>query len=196
MRCAALAAGSDVVAPPTTPTCSGTAIRPTSRPSSMLQTAIQEGTGKRLVTRHGLERVAIAGKTGTTQNQADGWFIGYTPELVVGIRVGANNAQIHFNSIALGQGANMALPIFGLFMQQCLNSTTYSHWENAQFPLPVMEQNATSVLPSFKEEMNLLDKLSNRKVEKRKQTIADTLPKTKKNFFQRIGNLFRKKNKE
>ena len=164
--------------------------------TSMLQTAIQEGTGKRLVTRHGLERVAIAGKTGTTQNQADGWFIGYIPELVVGIRVGANNAQIHFNSIALGQGANMALPIFGLFMQQCLNSTTYSHWEDAQFPLPVMEQNATSVLPSFKEEMNLLDKLSNRKVEKRKQTLADTLPKTKKNFFQRIGNLFRKKNKE
>lgn len=77
--------------------------------SYMLSDVIREGTGRRLITNYGLS-MAIAGKTGTTQNQADGWFIGYNPRIVVGIRVGANNAQIHFNSIALGQGANMALP--------------------------------------------------------------------------------------
>lgn len=57
--------------------------------------------------------------------QADGWFIGYNPRIVVGVRVGANNSRVHFNSTALGQGANMALPIFGLFMQECLQSNTY-----------------------------------------------------------------------
>ena len=59
----------------------------------------------------------IAGKTGTTQNQSDGWFIGYVPNLVTGVWVGAEDRSVHFRSIAYGQGATMALPIWALYMK-------------------------------------------------------------------------------
>ncbi|HSR59328.1 MAG TPA: transglycosylase domain-containing protein [Robiginitalea sp.] len=60
----------------------------------------------------------IAGKTGTTQNQSDGWFIGMVPNLVTGVWVGGEERATHFKSIAYGQGASMALPIWGLYMRQ------------------------------------------------------------------------------
>ena len=62
---------------------------------------------------------AIAGKTGTTQNQSDGWFIGMVPNLVTGVWVGGEDRSIHFEEIAYGQGATMSLPIWGLFMKKC-----------------------------------------------------------------------------
>ena len=71
--------------------------------SNMLSAVIDEGTGQRLRSVYGLHN-EMAGKTGTTQNQVDGWFIGYNPQIVVGIRVGANDVNIHFNTIRLGQG--------------------------------------------------------------------------------------------
>ncbi|TXE08502.1 penicillin-binding protein [Gelidibacter salicanalis] len=61
----------------------------------------------------------IAGKTGTTQNQSDGWFMGMVPNLVTGVWVGGEERATHFKSIAYGQGASMALPIWGLFMKKC-----------------------------------------------------------------------------
>ena len=60
----------------------------------------------------------IAGKTGTTQNQSDGWFIGYVPNLVTGVWVGGEDRSVHFKSIAYGQGATMALPIWALYMKR------------------------------------------------------------------------------
>ena len=62
---------------------------------------------------------AIAGKTGTTQNQSDGWFIGMVPNLVTGVGVGGEHRSVHFKEIAYGQGATMSLPICGLFMNKC-----------------------------------------------------------------------------
>ena len=62
---------------------------------------------------------AIAGKTGTTQNQSDGWFMGMVPNLVTGVWVGAEDRATHFETIAYGQGATMALPIWGMFMKKC-----------------------------------------------------------------------------
>ena len=67
---------------------------------------------------------AIAGKTGTTQNQSDGWFIGMVPNLVTGVWVGGEDRSIHFEEIAYGQGATMSLPIWGLFMKKCYESET------------------------------------------------------------------------
>jgi penicillin-binding protein 1A len=61
---------------------------------------------------------AIAGKTGTTQNQSDGWFVGITPDLVTGVWVGAEDRSVHFRGITLGQGANTALPIWGYYMKK------------------------------------------------------------------------------
>jgi penicillin-binding protein 1A len=66
------------------------------------------GTGSRLRFRHNL-RNEIAGKTGTTQNNSDGWFIGLTPELAAGCWVGGEDRSVHFNSMDMGQGATMAL---------------------------------------------------------------------------------------
>ena len=59
-----------------------------------------------------------AGKTGTTQNNSDGWFMGLTPELVTGVWVGAEDPPVRFKTMAWGQGARMALPIYGYYMQK------------------------------------------------------------------------------
>jgi penicillin-binding protein 1A len=61
----------------------------------------------------------IAGKTGTTQNQSDGWFMGIVPNLTTGVWVGAEDRATHFADLARGQGASMALPIWALFMKKC-----------------------------------------------------------------------------
>jgi penicillin-binding protein 1A len=66
----------------------------------------------------------IAGKTGTTQNQSDGWFMGMVPNLVTGVWVGAEDRAVHFSSTAYGQGASMALPIWGLYMKACYADET------------------------------------------------------------------------
>jgi penicillin-binding protein 1A len=66
----------------------------------------------------------IAGKTGTTQNQSDGWFMGMVPNLVTGVWVGAEDRAVHFASITYGQGAAMALPIWGLYMKSCYADET------------------------------------------------------------------------
>ena len=60
----------------------------------------------------------IAGKTGTTQNQSDGWFMGMVPNLVTGVWVGGEDRSIHFAGIRYGQGASMALPIWGVYMKK------------------------------------------------------------------------------
>lgn len=85
--------------------------------TDMLKGTVQEGTGIRLRWRYGLTN-PIGGKTGTTQNNSDGWFIGITPELVTGVWTGAEDRAIHFTSTDKGEGANSALPIFGLYMQK------------------------------------------------------------------------------
>ncbi len=86
---------------------------------NLMQGVVNEGTAGRLKWRYGLKG-EIAGKTGTTNDQSDGWFIGYTPKLTAGVWVGAEDRQVHFESLALGGGANMALPIWGLFMQKVI----------------------------------------------------------------------------
>lgn len=83
----------------------------------LLEGVVESGTGIRLRYKYGF-RNPIAGKTGTTQNQSDGWFMGITPKLTTGIWVGAEDRSVHFRTIKLGQGANMALPIWALYMKK------------------------------------------------------------------------------
>ncbi len=83
----------------------------------LMKGVVEGGTATRLRGRYGLS-MPIAGKTGTTQNNSDGWFMGMTPELVTGVWVGCEDRAAHFRSTALGQGANTALPIWGLFMKK------------------------------------------------------------------------------
>jgi penicillin-binding protein 1A len=83
----------------------------------LLKGVVQYGTGVRLRYRYKLMQ-PMAGKTGTTQNHSDGWFIGITPNLVSGCWVGGEDRSIHFSSLNEGQGAAMALPIFAYYMQK------------------------------------------------------------------------------
>ena len=83
----------------------------------LMQGVVTYGTGIRLKYKYQFDN-PIAGKTGTTQNQSDGWFMGITPDLVSGIWVGCEDRSAHFRTLALGQGANTALPIWALYMQQ------------------------------------------------------------------------------
>jgi penicillin-binding protein 1A len=84
---------------------------------NLLQGVVQYGTGARIRSVYGL-RNEIGGKTGTTQNHSDGWFMGITPDLVAGVWVGGEDRAIRFNNMRLGQGSAMALPIYGMFMQK------------------------------------------------------------------------------
>jgi len=97
----------------------------------LLEGVTESGSGSRLRTQGGgagdkrwtgypyMFENPIAGKTGTTQNQSDGWFVGMVPNLVTGIWVGNEDRSAHFRTITNGQGATMALPIWGLFMKKC-----------------------------------------------------------------------------
>lgn len=83
----------------------------------LLKGAVQYGTGVRLRYRYKLMQ-PMAGKTGTTQNHSDGWFMGITPDLVSGVWVGGEDRSIHFSALSEGQGAAMALPVFAYYMQK------------------------------------------------------------------------------
>ena len=104
--------------------------------ANLMQGVVNSGTGVRLRTKYGLKG-EIAGKTGTTNDQSDGWFIGYTPSLTAGVWVGAEDRQVHFESLSLGGGSNMALPIWGIFMQKVLQDGTLGVYETDRFVKPM-----------------------------------------------------------
>ena len=103
--------------------------------ANLMQGVVNSGTGIRLRAKYGLKG-EIAGKTGTTNDQSDGWFIGYTPSLTAGVWVGAEDRQVHFESLALGGGSNMALPIWGLFMKKVIADGTLGVYETDKFVAP------------------------------------------------------------
>ena len=103
---------------------------------NLMQGVVNDGTAMRLRWKYGIKG-ELAGKTGTTNDQADGWFIGYTPKLTGGVWVGAEDRQVHFESLALGGGSNMALPVWGIFMNKVLKDGTLGISEQDKFIAPV-----------------------------------------------------------
>ena len=101
----------------------------------MLKAVINEGTGVRLRYRYQFKG-DIGGKTGTTQNNSDGWFIGVTPELVSGTWVGGEDRSIHFDNLREGQGASMALPVWALYMQKVYADETLGYSDTLNFDIP------------------------------------------------------------
>jgi penicillin-binding protein 1A len=101
----------------------------------MLRGVVDGGTGSRLRFRYGFTG-EIGGKTGTTNNNSDAWFVGITPTLVNACWVGGDDRDIHFESMAMGQGASGALPIFALYMQQVYKDIQLGYNENAIFDMP------------------------------------------------------------
>ncbi|WP_462318358.1 penicillin-binding protein 1A [Marinilabilia sp.] len=103
---------------------------------NLLEGVINQGTGIRLRYRYQFD-AQIGGKTGTSQNHSDGWFMGVTPNLVTGVWVGGEDRDIHFDNIGLGQGANMALPIWALYMQRVYENEDIPVTQEDQFEEPV-----------------------------------------------------------
>jgi penicillin-binding protein 1A len=100
----------------------------------LMKKVVAEGTAQKLVYKYGLN-FDIAGKTGTSQNNSDGWFIGYTNNLIAGAWVGAETPAVHFKSLELGQGASTALPIWGKFMEKVTHDPKYAYVAEAKFPV-------------------------------------------------------------
>ena len=101
--------------------------------------------------------IAMGGKTGTTQNNSDGWFMGFTPSLVSGVWVGGEDRSIHFDRMSEGQGASMALPIYGLYMQKVYADKTLGYSQEEDFDIHEQYQNPCKMTTE----------------EERKQTPAD-----------------------
>ncbi len=101
----------------------------------MLRSVMDGGTGSRIRYRYGI-RAPMGGKTGTTQNHSDGWFMAFTPSLVAGSWVGGEDRSIHFDGMNEGQGASMALPIYGLFMQKVYADQTLGYSVTEDFEVP------------------------------------------------------------
>ena len=107
---------------------------------SMLQNVIDGGTGARMRSRYGL-KVPMGGKTGTTQNHSDGWFMCFTPSLVGGCWVGGEERDVHFDRMSEGQGAAMALPIMGIFMKKVYSDSQLGYSESEFFEISEMYAN-------------------------------------------------------
>lgn len=101
----------------------------------MLKAVVDGGTAGRLRWRYGLTQ-PMGGKTGTTNDNADAWFLGITPKLVSAVWTGAEDRGISFESMAEGQGAQAALPIYGIFMQKVYKDPKFAELAKADFKLP------------------------------------------------------------
>lgn len=165
--------------------------------TNMMRSVADEGTARRLRSWYGIHD-PIAAKTGTTQNHADGWFVGYTPEWLGVVWVGADDPGLHFSSIKDGQGANMALPIWAKFHQKVKSDPKLSERLNAYFSFP----NDLTDCELYRED-NFLVKAFKKKTKKDRNSGLENsedevtsedqtdLPKKKKK--KRFWDIFKKK---
>ena len=101
----------------------------------MMKAVIDQGTGRRLRYKYEMKG-PIAGKTGTTNNNSDGWFVGCVPQLVTAVWVGGDERDIHFNATSLGQGSATALPVWALYMRRVYANKSLGYDPNRDFPPP------------------------------------------------------------
>lgn len=103
--------------------------------TEMMKSVVDKGTASSLRTIYGFDN-EIAGKTGTTQNNTDGWFIGFTPVLITGVWVGGDNPKVKFRYGGYGQGAAAALPVWARYMQEIYKNPLYKYSKNLSFEIP------------------------------------------------------------
>jgi len=160
----------------------------------MLESVIDSGTGK------SIRRVfnipgSFAGKTGTTQNQSDGWFIGMNPDLVTGCWVGAEDPGIHFRTITYGQGAYMALPVVGSFFDKLYKDPDFSRMQYSHFAEPSYLTSMKLDREPYKETIGTKF-FKNRKENGSiiyKENKEERSVKKKNNIWNKIRSIFRKK---
>ncbi|ETN94472.1 penicillin-binding protein 1A [Zhouia amylolytica] len=151
----------------------------------MLKATVDEGTAVRLRSRYGLKN-DMAGKTGTTQNNKDGWFVGVTPKLVMASWVGNDDHRIGFSNTGIGQGANSALPNVALFLKKLNSDNEFQSISNAKFQKPSEEVLAALECDPVREE-TFFERLFGAEAPKKKFG-----EKKNKGFF----SFLKKKNKE
>lgn len=181
----------------------------------MLKSVIDNGTGNSIRSVWGIDS-EFAGKTGTTQDQADGWFIGMTPTLVAGAWVGGEDPSIHFRTLGTGAGGHTALPIVGQFYSQILRQGKFQNMRFSSFELPSEESLALMDIPPYREilevtkrgflhdlfgrkDENQSKSLDVRKSEQKEQPQAQEqktpAEPVKKPFWQSMKEIFKKKSK-
>ncbi|MEI6143213.1 MAG: transglycosylase domain-containing protein [Mariniphaga sp.] len=179
-----------------------------------LESVVNNGTGSEIRSLYKIEG-PFAGKTGTTQNYADGWFMGYTPDLVTGCWVGADEPSIHFRTIALGRGGYMALPVVGKFFNKLYRDPAFKDYKEHIFPS--LDESTLAILdiPHFREtykekgkfwsifggdkqkkeesraEAQEKKKEASKQSEPKKDVQKDEEPKS--NIWQKIKNALKKK---
>ena len=181
--------------------------------TKMLKSVVNEGTGSAIRTEWGIDS-EFAGKTGTTQDQADGWFIGMTPTLVAGAWVGGEDPSIHFRTLGTGAGGHTALPIVGQFFSQILHNSKFQALKNSSFESPSEESLAMMAIPPYREMLEVkggffhnlfggksrqekeeLKSKQNDKNQESKTQVAKPVEKTaKKPFWQSMKEAFKRKN--
>ncbi|MEQ6118457.1 transglycosylase domain-containing protein [Reichenbachiella sp. MALMAid0571] len=144
--------------------------------TNMLRSVVDNGTAKRIRYQYGITG-NVAGKTGTTQNHTDGWFVGYTPDWLGGVWVGVDNPIVHFSGIKNGQGANTALPIWALFYKKIENDKELYSLVKSEFQFP----NSIDCEP-YKEDSPFL------KLFKRKEKRNNNTGINKDNKFNKNSN--------
>lgn len=180
----------------------------------MLQSVVEGGTGSAIRTKWGIEG-DFAGKTGTTQDQADGWFIGMTPKLVAGAWVGGEDQSVHFRTLGAGAGGHTALPIVGQFYSQIFRNSKFQDIRYSRFDQPSEETLALLNVPPYREVLPLTVKgffqdlfgtkdkkqepgLNVHEKTTKEQASEEQKPATqssKKPFWQSMKEVFKKKNK-
>ena len=154
--------------------------------NAILQKAAREGTGATMGSVYGVD-MPLAGKTGTSQDYADAWFVGYNPQLTIVARVGASSHTIHFNNGSYGSGSALALPLVGLTLQQVQRDQTLREELISSFPELPSDLEALLDCPDFKEK-NLFDRFID--ILQKNRVITDDreirVKKKREPFFRRI----------
>lgn len=173
----------------------------------MLKSVVDGGTGSTIRSVWGIDS-EFAGKTGTTQDQADGWFIGMTPTLVAGAWVGGEDQSVHFRTLGAGAGGHTALPIVGQFYSQILKQSKFQKMRNSSFDLPSEESLALMNIPPYQEVLEVgirgffHDLFTNKENDKTdlqrgekppSEQAKPTESKEKKPFWQSMKEIFKKK---
>jgi penicillin-binding protein 1A len=150
----------------------------------MLKHTVNEGTATGLRSRYGIHN-DIAGKTGTTQSNADGWFIAMTPRLVIGSWVGADDPRIRFRKTSLGQGARTALPIVGDFLHQVNADNRFASISQARFPALYPSLADKLACDLYRSDSNMFQRLFGKKDKEEKRAFGEPVKK-KKGFLKRL----------
>ena len=148
----------------------------------MMKSTINSGTAKRIRSTYDLDN-DLAGKTGTTQNNKDGWFVGVSPNLVMASWVGNDDHRIGFSNTSIGQGANSALPIVALFLKQLNADSKFNKITKAKFETPSDAIIAALDCESEKRDGFLKRLFTTDKKEREFDTASEDKKKKKKGIF-------------